>query len=128
MIETHENLLNIGLFKQNYNFSDVNRMTQKTLDVGYLNGEGQEPVKNSIYETKIYRDNVAITHKREIYGIINLLADVGGVLEILVVTFAFFLNSISQHSFYTNSISKLYMAETKDENLFRKKIKPVNLV
>lgn len=53
-----------------------------------------------------------------IYGFMDLLGDLGGVLEIVLITFGFFINNISEHSFYTNAISKLYKANTKDENLF----------
>ena len=63
-----------------------------------------------------------------IYGFMDLLGDLGGVLEIILITFGFFMNNISEHSFYTNSISKLYMANTKDEKLFGKKIKKVNSI
>ena len=53
----------------------------------------------------------------------DLLGDLGGVLEIVLLSFGLFINSISAHSFYTNSISMLYMVNTKDEKLFGSKIK-----
>ena len=58
----------------------------------------------------------------------DLLGDLGGVVEIVLLSFGFFINSISEHSFYTNSISKLYMANTKDEKLFGAKIKKVSTI
>lgn len=59
----------------------------------------------------------------------DLLGDLGGVLEIVLITFGFFINNISEHSFYTNAISKLYKANTKDEQLFgKKKQKKINAI
>jgi hypothetical protein len=88
------------------------------LDIDYLSGKGQDQVKYSIYQTKLYRDNFKVNHDRMIYGLIDLLGDLGGVLEIVLLVTGFFLNNIAEHSFYTNSISKLYMANTKDTKMF----------
>jgi len=63
-----------------------------------------------------------------VYGLMDLLGDLGGVVEIVTLVFGCFIYNISEHSFYTNSISKLYMANTKEEGMFGKKIKKINTI
>jgi hypothetical protein len=36
------------------------------------------------------------THKRKVYGFLDLLGDLGGVTEIVMIVFGFFLFSISE--------------------------------
>lgn len=42
----------------------------------------------------------------------------GGVLEVLVLMVVMFVMPISEFSFFTSMISKLYRARTKDRELF----------
>ena len=66
------------------------------------------------------RDNGQILHERRIYSILDFMGDLGGVLEVVMVTFGIFLNGISEHSFYTRAIKKFYSAKTRDDKIFRK--------
>jgi len=59
-------------------------------------------------------------YERQIYGILDLLGDFGGVMEVILLIADFILRPVSMHSFLTKAISKLYKASTKDENLFKK--------
>lgn len=52
------------------------------------------------------------------YGFLDLLGDLGGVTEVLMLVFGFFLFPISEHSFYVHAASLLYFAKTEDEKLF----------
>lgn len=76
-------------------------------------------VKNSVIQTKIYRDNVEVVHERVVYSFLDLLGDLGGVTEIITLAFGIFLLPISEHSFYVAALKKMYMARTKDDTLFR---------
>ena len=51
----------------------------------------------------------------------DLLGDLGGVLEILTLVAGFFVLPISEQSFYLKAVSELYLAKTKDKSLFLKK-------
>ena len=121
LIRSHENLFNIGTFYEDYIYYDVDKKTQKDLDITYLDGEGQNAVKRSLIQTKLYRDNTEYTYERKIYGFLDLLSDLGGVLEVVLLAFGFFVTSVSEHSFYTNAISALYMANTSNPKLFGKR-------
>ena len=63
-------------------------------------------------------------HERKIYGFFDLLGDLGGVTEIIMLVFGLFLYPISEHSFILEAANKLYFARTKDNNMFRTNPKP----
>jgi hypothetical protein len=52
--------------------------------------------------------------------LLDLLGDLGGVTEVMLLLFNFFLLPISQHSFVVKMMKKLFIARTKDEDLFLK--------
>ena len=59
-------------------------------------------------------------HTRQVYNILDLMGDLGGVLEVLVFIFGLFLFPISEHSFTMKAISILYLARTENKNVFQK--------
>lgn len=52
-------------------------------------------------------------HQRKIYGWLDLLADLGGVTEVVMICFGVFLFPIAHHSFYLKAIKKLFLVRTK---------------
>jgi hypothetical protein len=48
------------------------------------------------------------------------LSDLGGVIQILYTLFGILLLPISEHSYVIKAIQKLFMAQTKKDNLFEK--------
>ena len=60
-------------------------------------------------------------HKRQIYGFLDVLGDFGGVKEILESLAAFLLGPIAAHAYLSKAISKLYLAKTSDESVFKEK-------
>ena len=55
----------------------------------------------NLYDTKI-------VHEKSMYGVFDLLADVGGLGDIFFVAFAFILSRYNNSLFLFNSINKLY--------------------
>ena len=55
---------------------------------------------------------------RQVYNIFDLLGDLGGVTEVIMLTFGFFLFSVSEHSFHMTAIKKLFYARTRDNEIF----------
>ena len=54
----------------------------------------------------------------------DLLGDLGGVTEVIMICFGFMLYPISEHSFYLKAFKKLFIAKTADDKIFiRKKLK-----
>lgn len=57
-------------------------------------------------------------HQRTISNIFDLLSNLGGVLEVLILFFFMFLNPCIRHFYYMNVLDTLYLAKTKDPSLF----------
>ena len=62
----------------------------------------------------------SIRHIRYIYSLLDILGDLGGVTEVIMLLFGFFLYPIAEHSFILQALRRLYKARTKDETIFRK--------
>jgi hypothetical protein len=57
-------------------------------------------------------------HTRAIYGFLDLLGDLGGVTEVIMITFGILFYPISEHSFIMTATKKLFMARTNEPDLF----------
>jgi hypothetical protein len=79
----------------------------------YLNGE--------IFRFVISLGTSKNQHQRELYNLLDFIGDLGGVFEILVSFFSFFIMPISEHSFILKALSKLFLARTSDAKLFVKR-------
>jgi hypothetical protein len=49
---------------------------------------------------------------------LNLLGDLGGVTEVIMILFGFVLHSISEHSFTLKAAKKMFKARTAEKGLF----------
>lgn len=65
-----------------------------------------------LYKSSIYLMNEQYKLTRQIYNIFDLLGDLGGVTEVIMVCFGFFLFSVSEHSFVMTASQKLFYART----------------
>ena len=99
-----------------YTFYDIENIGSKAYALSYH--DKLPEVRNSVVQYKLYRDNIEILHERKVYSIQDLMGDLGGVIEILLVVFSIFLCPISEHSFNVQAIKKLYLARTTDDWLF----------
>lgn len=71
----------------------------------------------TIFEQKYWLNNFGTKYNREVYNFLDLLGDLGGVMEVIDVIIGFFLLSISEFSYNLEVMSKLFFARTKDDNL-----------
>jgi hypothetical protein len=67
-----------------------------------------------------------VEHSREIYNILDLVGDLGGVLEVLLTLFGIFMFRISERSFVLKALEKLFLAHTVQTNIFVKKAQSKN--
>lgn len=58
------------------------------------------------------------------YNSLGVLGDLGGIIEVIMIIFGFFLFPVSEHSFYLSAGRLLYFARTKDEQMFTKSNDP----
>lgn len=74
-----------------------------------------------IFNSDVYLFAEMIEHHRRIYGLLDLLGDLGGVLEILAVSLGFTILPLSKHLFILEATKLIFMARTKDSSVFDKK-------
>lgn len=74
--------------------------------------------KGDLFNSIIWLQAEQQSHERSIYGWIDLLGDLGGVTEVIMICFGFFLFPISEHSYILKASKKLFFARTKDSAMF----------
>jgi hypothetical protein len=57
-------------------------------------------------------------YQRRIYGWFDLLGDLGGVTDVFILIFTYFVAPISEHKFILEASKKLFIARTKSDDLF----------
>ena len=68
----------------------------------------------------VFLNEEGVNYSRDVYNILGVLGDLGGIVEVIMIIFGFFLFPISEHSFYLKAARMLYYARTKDDKLFTK--------
>ena len=61
-----------------------------------------------------------VMHEREVYDLLALVGDLGGVLEVMIRIVFIFIGPISEFSFLLNALQQLFLARTTDTSLFVK--------
>lgn len=74
--------------------------------------------QNELVRTNIYLSSLQKTNDRAIYGLIDLLGDLGGVLEVIMVITGIFICPISEHHFILQATKRMFLARTKRNDLF----------
>lgn len=57
---------------------------------------------------------------------LDLIGDLGGVIEVLAISFGILLVPMSKHLFILRATKKLFLAKTDDDSLFLKKVSKHN--
>jgi hypothetical protein len=71
-------------------------------------------MKDTLYQSIILLDQEQINHKRTSYNALDFMGDLGGVTELIMVLFGYFLIPIAEHSFLVKTIRAAFMAKTRD--------------
>ena len=71
-----------------------------------------------VYE--IYLNPTRIDHTRRAYDILDLISELGGVLNIVTTLAGLLIYSISEHSFIVRALQNLYLAKTDNSKIFRR--------
>ena len=74
--------------------------------------------KNLLLEYVIFMSSNVYVHKRKIYDIVAVLGDLGGVTEVLMLCVGYLLFPIAESSYRMMSTKKMFIARTKNGNLF----------
>ena len=70
----------------------------------------EDPAK--LYSLQISLHNEKVTHIREVYNIMDLIGDLGGVLEIFLVMIGFVVSQVSRYSFVLETSQSLFETKT----------------
>lgn len=70
------------------------------------------------FQTRLTIGNKQTLHQQIPYSLLNILADIGGVFEILVYILSFILLPISEHSFTIHSAKSLFHLKSIDDQYF----------
>jgi len=58
-------------------------------------------------------------HSRRVFGWFDLLGRLGGITNVMMILFGIFVYPISEHSYILKAAKKLFIAKSKDPNMFR---------
>jgi hypothetical protein len=72
------------------------------------------------FKSDIWMEPLENSHFRKSYDLLDVAADIGGLMELCIVFVGFFIYPISEYSFYISSIGKLFLANGRDKKLFKK--------
>ena len=74
----------------------------------------KEVQKNEAFVHIWWLQQELVAHSRQVYSLLDLLGDLGGVTEVVMILFGFLLFAVSEHSFRLKASHQLYLARTKD--------------
>ena len=74
--------------------------------------------KHILVRINFFISDLQKMHQRAVYGFIDLLGDLGGVLEVIMVLTGAILMPIAEHHFTLQAAKRIFMARTKDSKLF----------
>lgn len=73
----------------------------------------------TLVRINIYRSALQKSHERQVYGFIDLLGDLGGILEVIMVVTGGLIMPISEHHYILQAAKRIFMARTSDPTLFQ---------
>lgn len=89
-----------------------------TYKINQLAEHWMDNSKGTLTRTKVYLQSLKRSNSRQVYGFIDLLGDLGGVLEVIMVfTGAIFL-PISEHHYTLQATKRMFMVRSQDSSLF----------
>ena len=112
-MEMYDSFIDTGIPSHEYEFYEP-IITQS------MYAKTQTKMPSLIYSQVIAISDQQVVHERKVYGILDLLGEMGGVLDILVSILGIFLFLITEYSFILKALEKLYLAKTSDRLLFQK--------
>ena len=60
----------------------------------------------------IYLQQESVLHVREVFNMIDLIGELGGVIEVFIMLFGFFLFPVAQFSFVIKATKMMFLART----------------
>lgn len=67
-----------------------------------------------VYINNFYLNQEGVHYSREVFHSLDVFGDIGGIFEITMIIFGFFVFPISEHSFILRAARLMYFGRTKD--------------
>jgi len=64
--------------------------------------------KDVVFWTEVVFDKYTIEYEREVYGVLSIIGDLGGVFDLIVLVFSYFFCPWSTLTFNFKAFNKLY--------------------
>jgi hypothetical protein len=113
MIYTQDDYFQLGQYTHIGEFYDVHNVLPSKVT--------HKIMPKTLFNTRIWLDSTMTTSYRTIYHFVDVLGDLGGVLEILIVVFGIVCCTFSEYSFIITAANKYFNARTSNEIIFDQK-------
>jgi hypothetical protein len=74
--------------------------------------------KGDLFSVFLFLQSESITHRREVFNFLDLIGELGGVIEVFILIFGVVLYPISKFSFFLKATKMLFHARTSDSSMF----------
>ena len=111
-IEALDNLLFVDIPTYEGTFFQISSMLKRPYNKNKFPGE--------LFRCSLFLQKESILHKREIFNFLDLIGDLGGVIEVMVLIFGFIFFPISQQSFIHKLTKLMFKARTSNSDIFKK--------
>ena len=91
-------------------------------DIGRRNSFQSDKITedpNLVYTQKISLHDQYILHSRSGYGMLEIIGDLGGVMEVFLFCLAIIVRPFAVFSFNMKALQKMFLAKTFDNKLFK---------
>jgi len=78
------------------------------------------PGNDVLFNYEVSLSELETEQSRKIFGWLDLLGKLGGITNVCMMLFGFFLFPISEHSYIIKAAKKLFIARTRDGSIFKK--------
>lgn len=75
--------------------------------------------KNTLLSVQFWISSEISLNSRRVFGWFDLLGKLGGITNVMMLLFGFFLYPISEHSYVLKVAKKLFIARTRDTEFFK---------
>ena len=73
---------------------------------------------NLLFNIEVSLDQVGRAHYRTVVSLFDVLGDLGGIMEIVLISLTLFLVPIAEHNYILLAAKKLFFARCVDEDIF----------
>ena len=95
-MELQDSIFSLGIASTEFYFYQIGSSLSKMLS--------KESDPMNLYQTKFWLQPLSQKHQRKVYGFLDLIGDLGGVTEVILLVFGFFLLPFSEYKFNLKAV------------------------